>query len=668
MAEQFENGESNATIREKLNGNAEEIDSLAEAITLKANTSALAAKADTSAVTTALALKADVTALTSGLATKASNTDLSAGLASKANASDVTTALAAKASTSALTSGLATKADASALAAKADTSALTSGLATKADASTVTAALAAKADSTTVTTSLAAKADKVNGVVPTAQLPEVHFSGFTGSGTQQDPYTAPAGFSQAQLEAYLKALPGWDADYIFYGDLTWREAPSGEELEKLATPNIVFGTATGDSIPVSWSSVTNGINYTLQRATSNAFNNPVLVYSGTGLSVTDLSLSPVTTYWYRLKVSASGFSASDYDVDSKTTDVQGNFTPIAPTLSADDTANTLSAAHSLGASEIVQSTNDGAYVAYAGQISVGNFVRDAGYYKFKIKSATGRNESPVVSSPAFTETALPKPATPTNGIVDDVSNTFNFTYVAGNTVITDYQYTLDAGTTPVILTTKPLVVGDIAKAAGQVGIRLKAVAGVRQASDWLFNATAFTETEPDVSVPVTSVVGDNVEYVPTYTNWYQNKSGQYGFGVSPQKLALGESGYVQMDVSLTTPSGVLLVGVNQNNEGLQPQGGTSILFQINGSEKKVQVGGKVNGSDSFVFSPSLTALTKVRIRTDGSNMMAEYFTTSWQLLATRPQVADLYVKLYFEDQQAPNQRYVKNLKGLNLVT
>lgn len=81
--------------------------------------------------------------------------------------------------------------------------------------------------------------------------------------------------------------------------------------------------------------------------------------------------------------------------------------PVAPTLAADDTLNTLSASHALGASEIVVSVNNGAYAAYTGVINVGNVNRADGYWKFKIKAATGRNESPVVNSPAFTETVVP---------------------------------------------------------------------------------------------------------------------------------------------------------------------------------------------------------------------------------------------------------------------
>src|SRR5690606_8550659 len=62
-------------------------------------------------------------------------------------------------------------------------------------------------------------------------------------------------------------------------------------------------------------------------------------------------------------------------------------TPEPPTVSGNDTTNILSASHILGSSEILVSANGGAYAQYTGPISVGDFDRPAGYWKFKIKAA-----------------------------------------------------------------------------------------------------------------------------------------------------------------------------------------------------------------------------------------------------------------------------------------
>ncbi|WP_266363599.1 PKD domain-containing protein [Tellurirhabdus rosea] len=84
-----------------------------------------------------------------------------------------------------------------------------------------------------------------------------------------------------------------------------------------------------------------------------------------------------------------------------------NVTPPAPLLAADDAANTLSASSALGMSEILVSVNGGDYTAYSGQILVGDVSRPAGYWKFKTRAVTGRNESPVAESPAFTLAPVP---------------------------------------------------------------------------------------------------------------------------------------------------------------------------------------------------------------------------------------------------------------------
>ena len=82
-----------------------------------------------------------------------------------------------------------------------------------------------------------------------------------------------------------------------------------------------------------------------------------------------------------------------------------NSTPPPLTMWANNTQDILTASHSLGASEIVMSVNDAAFIPYPGLISVGNVTRAAGYWKFKVKAASGRNESTVVESSAFTSRA-----------------------------------------------------------------------------------------------------------------------------------------------------------------------------------------------------------------------------------------------------------------------
>lgn len=97
------------------------------------------------------------------------------------------------------------------------------------------------------------------------------------------------------------------------------------------------------------------------------------------------------------------------------------------------------------------------------------------------------------------------PAAPTNGAVDDTNDTFDFIYASGySSSIADYEYSLDGGTTINTVTTKPIPVGNVAKAAGQVRVRVKASTG-RNASSWLSNTVPFTVSSgAELGQPITS--------------------------------------------------------------------------------------------------------------------------------------------------------------------
>jgi hypothetical protein len=82
------------------------------------------------------------------------------------------------------------------------------------------------------------------------------------------------------------------------------------------------------------------------------------------------------------------------------------------------------------------------------------------------------------------------PDAPTNGVVDDTADTFDWTNNPLFTSVSDYEYTLNAGSSYSALLAKPLVVGDVNEAIGQVGIRVKAI-GINNPSATLYNASAF---------------------------------------------------------------------------------------------------------------------------------------------------------------------------------
>lgn len=111
-------------------------------------------------------------------------------------------------------------------------------------------------------------------------------------------------------------------------------------------------------------------------------------------------------------------------------------TPAAPVITADDTANTLSASHVLGTSEILYSENGGAFSQYNGDvINVGDVERAAGYWQFKTKAATNRNESAISNSPAFTIAAVDP---------NLEANAYKTMVESGGGTVTDFEYVKSA--------------------------------------------------------------------------------------------------------------------------------------------------------------------------------------------------------------------------------
>ena len=98
--------------------------------------------------------------------------------------------------------------------------------------------------------------------------------------------------------------------------------------------------------------------------------------------------------------------------------------------------------------------------------------------------------SDLVSNPTATVEKADAPAAPTGGIVDDAGNTFDFTPVDG-TAITEYQYSADGGANWTDVTVRPIQVGNVAIASGNLQVRVRETT-TRKAGGILQSSTAFT--------------------------------------------------------------------------------------------------------------------------------------------------------------------------------
>ena len=105
------------------------------------------------------------------------------------------------------------------------------------------------------------------------------------------------------------------------------------------------------------------------------------------------------------------------------------------------------------------------------------------------------------------------PAAPTSAVVDDATDTFDWTHPSGYST-SDEETTVDGGTTW-IAAVKPLSIGNVAKAIGQVGVRVKAI-GINNPSAGLFNATAFTMVSDTTPPTIVSAGTQNTNIVALY--------------------------------------------------------------------------------------------------------------------------------------------------------
>lgn len=164
--------------------------------------------------------------------------------------------------------------------------------------------------------------------------------------------------------------------------------------------------------------------------------------------------------------------------------------------------------------------------------AITGFTAGKGYY---VVPSADMDMEAILIPPVPTGGGSTTPAAPTAGVVDDSADTFNWTNNPLYPDLSDYEFTLNGGTSWAVLTAKPIAVGDVNKAIGQVGVRVKAVGGDNPSAG-LFNATAFNVAAGPVYLGIDST---NMTETPTGT-WGNNTPG-LGTGVTSQSMAAAGS-------------------------------------------------------------------------------------------------------------------------------
>lgn len=186
-----------------------------------------------------------------------------------------------------------------------------------------------------------------------------------------------------------------------------------------------------------------------------------------------------------------------------------------------------------------------------------------------------------IDAPFLQTTAQGVTAAPTNPVVNDTANTFNWTHPAGFTT-SDEETTVDGGSTWVPAV-KPLVVGNVDKSTGTVGVRVKAITG-RSASSILYNTVPFVSSggsggsyDADADAYFTRATAAGAALTPTEKNAYNtfvlsSKVAGYYSKILDLKIRWGNAALSKLNAVDDTFPGVWVGGMTYVKFGVHGNG------------------------------------------------------------------------------------------------
>jgi len=257
---------------------------------------------------------------------------------------------------------------------------------------------------------------------------------------------------------------------------------------------------------------------------------------------------------------------------------------------------------------------------------------------------------------------LANPAAPTGGLVDDVNNLFkNITRNPEYPNLEDYEASAGIGSTPIPLVVSeqveldvngfPLLsvgVLNVDAAIGTVGIRVKAVTNIRNASSWLLNTISYTAETQDLDSWTTytdarfSNTGNNITL---QTNLYAE-------GICDYYFLNGSIGWVQWNIDGTEPGGDGRIAL-ATNAALQPTpGNVESAMGYNWGNNRIGVKNAIGNSNDTTNYATPGPLLLLRMRLDETNLYYEVSDdggSTWDShgYVVRP-AGDLYIKAFSE--------------------
>ena len=306
-------------------------------------------------------------------------------------------------------------------------------------------------------------------------------------------------------------------------------------------------------------------------------------------------------------------------------------------------------------------------------IDLVDYFSDAVVIDGKISFGAGSGSGSAASS-------LPVGTAPTSFVVDDNINTAGFTAASG-TLATDYEYSINGGSSYYTVTANPIAIGDVALAVGTVKIRSKATSS-HTVSSTISNASAYTVsgggggsltqlTAFDFYDTVSSMNGS-----PGSFRWDVNAgSSDIGYAVKKTiKIPSGQSGYVQVQCLANSVGGsssgwlglfpdiVNYTGYGDAEMACRKNEGGAIGYRYIGAPEN----GTANGT--------LADGGYLRIRTDGTIIYLERSIdqATWAIVTQRALSApkDLYIHavIYGGPGYNADQDKVSNIKYTGFVT
>lgn len=200
-----------------------------------------------------------------------------------------------------------------------------------------------------------------------------------------------------------------------------------------------------------------------------------------------------TTYQFKTISAAGVENVSDtvYSVKLDKTAPSINITGNPETWSKDDVTLAIQANTDIsGIASITVSKDGGTPEDITGKD--GYTVSSNGNYVFKLVNGANQIVTKTVNVTKIDKRSL---AAPTNPVQDDTKNTFGWTNVDGYPNITDYEYSIDNGTTWTIATANPQTIPDKTYDKGTIQVRVKADSDTgKPAGQALCSTAAYSKT------------------------------------------------------------------------------------------------------------------------------------------------------------------------------